>query len=707
VRIRPGPGILFLLPLIIFGACGAALAQTSPQAPECSPRMLDMRIVLGPDAQESSAAYWLALEFTNRDAQTCLLIEPYVTSPVDQEQQLGGWWEKDDSPSAAKFRASSDRLTQGESAHIFIAWSSVPIVVSGIAMDDCVMRDDIFAGWHLPNVDLKDPLLHVRHLSMKSCDTIWRSSLRAGPYVPGEAIPQGWLDRVHLKATDFLPPLPSVASRGDATGPRSAVLRSMSDVEYLPASFESGYSGYFELLLHVGLTHDLSCSFRTLREREANGQTEIYVNHCEGHGAQQQSADNVTRIIVRSFEMTPTHTGRAEFESDSEVFQGGQTLSARSSAEISVRDPNRPELPAIDSGGPRCEANQLAPAGPPVDLGTHWAQSAAYPPIGQEWLDGRVFEFKNISSQSCWLGGTPSLKFLEPVEVTSGSLLPPVCRNCATPLFNPRENHWIELKPNDSAHFIVVRDLLDSNFWPLCTLMGGIDLFPKSPDPIHLSFRAGFCGQVRVSAWRDGPYDNDPLNEKYDQTLATLEKQRATANPLPKNWTAEISRDSGTPVILLSQGPLRWGISTRPVHDGEPVSVLLWIENTTDQPQATMTCAGIDFFWLYGIDVFDSLGHRVLSLTEEKEKKLPADKPLPQWIPMCTRNFRIQIPPHTIMHGTFSSLPYDFSRDLAAYYSLPPGRYIVVPAKRGQDYRPVARTLSDFSSGLWVTVLDP
>ena len=190
------------------------------------------------------------------------------------------------------------------------------------------------------------------------------------------------------------------------------------------------------------------------------------------------------------------------------------------------------------------------------------------------------------------------------------------------------------------------------------------------------------------------------------QTLAALRRQQ-TANPLPKNWTAEISPDTGTPVILLSRGPLRWGISTRPAHAGQPVSVLLWIENTTDQPQSVATCTGIDRFWLYGIDVFDSFGHRVPSLTEEKEKKPPPGKTLPGWIEMCTRNFAIQIPSRTIMHGTFSKLPYDFSRDLTTYYSLPPGRYIVVPAKRGPDYRPITRTLSDFSSGLWVTVLDP
>jgi hypothetical protein len=32
---------------------------------------------------------------------------------------------------------------------------------------------------------------------------------------------------------------------------------------------------------------------------------------------------------------------------------------------------------------------------------------------------------------------------------------PEVCRNCDNPVFASRESHWIDLKPVQSAHFIV------------------------------------------------------------------------------------------------------------------------------------------------------------------------------------------------------------------------------------------------------------
>ena len=58
------------------------------------------------------------------------------------------------------------------------------------------------------------------------------------------------------------------------------------------------------------------------------------------------------------------------------------------------------------------------------------------------------------------------------------------------------------------------------------------------------------------------------------------------------------------------------------------------------------------------------------------------------------------------MHGTFSSLPYDFSRDLRTYYELPPGRYYIV---RKESTATAEKTafLPNPSLGLVVDVLEP
>jgi hypothetical protein len=45
----------------------------------------------------------------------------------------------------------------------------------------------------------------------------------------------------------------------------------------------------------------------------------------------------------------------------------------------------------------------------------------------------------------------------------------------------------------------------------------------------------------------------------------------------------------------------------------------------------------------------------------------------------------------------------DFSTDLRAYYSLPPGRYVIVASER-KDGQPVPRIVSNPSNGLWVEI---
>jgi hypothetical protein len=50
------------------------------------------------------------------------------------------------------------------------------------------------------------------------------------------------------------------------------------------------------------------------------------------------------------------------------------------------------------------------------------------------------------------------------------------------------------------------------------------------------------------------------------------------------------------------------------------------------------------------------------------------------WI--CARNFPIPIPAHTYTNGSAYQLAYDFNRNLAESYELPPGVYFVVPSEK-------------------------
>ena len=684
-------------------ASSPTLPAAAPQAPDCSVRDLDVNLFpqLAPPTQ--SDAHWLAIDIRNREQTACLLIDLAILFP---EQGYGFAYEgyrypEDSSPGALAFRKKSQQLGPGEIVHLLLAWSSAAAAVDGLAMDNCTEHDSLKLTRSSPGP--AELFLEIRHFSMKICGS-WRSSLRQGPYVPGEPIEKQFLDRFHLKQSDFAPRIAPESADTTPVANRLATLRSLSAVEYLKGTFESGQSGYFELFLKLSSQAVSSCPFESLRKREADGETVIYMNRCDNRQVQQRPGTRTTRLLIRDLGLLPARTGRVEYDALTEILRGDRPALEQARLELSVRDPNKPMLPAIDTSTPACIVSQLRLKMPPVKLGQHWSMPRTYPPLGEEWYDGKVFEVTNTSKDTCMLGGTPELKFLNAPEVTTGGLLPPVCRNCGTPLFQPRESRWIMLKPDDSAYFIVVRHLLDRNYWALCTVMGGIDMPLGSDPPMRLPFEAGFCGQARVSAWRARPYDGDPMNIRYDREENQREQQRlAAGEPLPKEWVEQISADTDRPVVFR-RGPVTWGLSTKPVSYGEPLPVLLWLYNSTDEPQSVMTCQGIDWFWLSEINVFDSAGHRVLSNAEQEDRK--AGRSENARIFVCARNFPINIQPHTVVHGSFSKIEHDFARDLQSHYSLPPGRYFIVPSQENQGTQPT-QNLSDFTNALSVVVQEP
>lgn len=193
----------------------------------------------------------------------------------------------------------------------------------------------------------------------------------------------------------------------------------------------------------------------------------------------------------------------------------------------------------------------------------------------------------------------------------------------------------------------------------------------------------------------------------------TAETRVAPLGPLlmPTECTGDVSADTGTPVrfVFRSTEGLIWGLSAKSVPYGRTISLLLWICNITDKPQPVATCADIDRFWTQGIELFDSSGRHVPTTAEETEKKLrESGKAFPGFACefICKRNFDINIPAHTSMHGRFSQSNYDFARDLRMYYSLAPGTYLIVPSERGQDCEPIRATIADTKNGLSIIVTE-
>ncbi len=433
-----------------------------------------------------------------------------MTFPPDQQPSVR--WSPDTSQAALAFKEKKGELVPGETAHFLLTWTSAPIGSMQLPMYDCATHDTM----ELSSGSVNDPpFVRVRHLAMQSCGQPWQSAYRLGPYVPDEPIAQPWLDYVGLKMSDF--PKLNIGPSG-VTSPEVS-LRSLDTVEYLKGTLESGYSGYFELYLKLESPARSNCLFETLRKREADGQTNIYFNRCppESTPAVVRNDGKETRLLVRELGMLPERPGDVEYEVASKVIRDGRPVLATAETRISVRDPKQPALPVIDSTVTACTATQLKVASPPAELGTHWGAARSYASNGQEWHDAKVFEVANISNRSCMLGGVPELTFLEPPEIKIGSLSIPVCRNCGTPLFQPRESRWIELKPEESAHFIVDRRVLDPDHFYMCTVIGGLKLVLPDKETLTLPFEAGNCGQVNVSAWRAGKYDRDPNNIRYDE----------------------------------------------------------------------------------------------------------------------------------------------------------------------------------------------
>ena len=704
---------------IFFSAATISRAQ-GPREATCSAANLDLTVSPPLQSQAELDGHSIAVEIQNRDEASCLLDSLAFRFPPFEDKQSIDPRIPQTSQSNLSTNEISRELKGGEIIHFLLAWSSIPLPVPGLVMDDCTAHDTMTLFWN--SFAVTKPLLEVRQLGMKTCGHYWTSSYRPGRYVPGEPVGEDWFKYSHLKQSDFLvspvPPEPEedtpnfsrAAGRARAmaaSASPSVTLRSLYDIEYLKDTFESGYSGYFELFLKVPAPAISNCPFDSLRKREADGQTLVYLNRCDNFRAQPRvdSSAKEIRLLIRELGLLPERPGRVEYDVVSEVLENGRPAMASARTTLSMRDAKWPILPTIDTDTPSCRLPQLKTTNPPMELGNHWSEPRNYAPSGERWQRGKILEVTNVSNEDCMLGGVPGVSFLRASEKTSGGIMAPVCRDCATSLFKPRGNRWIDLKPNDSAHLIAVSTTFDQDFSFLCNVLGGINLLlAGEKELLHLPFEAAFCDQIAVSSWREGRYDDDPMNIRYDLQVSQREKQpAANADPLPKECEKEVSADTGRPVMFPKHSDLLWGVSTKPATWGEPVPVLLWLHNPTDTPQPVMTCSGIEWFWALGIDVFEASGQRVLSVGEEKDKK----KPDMQGVLMCTRNFAINIPPHACIHGNFSTLSYDFSTNLEGHYSLPPGRYMIVPGERGPDLKPVRRTLPAPSNGLSVVVQEP
>lgn len=693
------PICAILVAIALTATCVSRAQESSP--PWCSLEQLNLGI--GPqDDSPSSRGHRLVIEIRNRSESDCKLPPLSVGLPPDGPDFTDifeNTYYKDTSKAASEFKEKSRLLAPGSEAYVLLAWSSVPVEYHGIVIGDCKVHDTMTVY-----SDASHPALEVRHLWIQSCGQIWRSSYRAGPYVSGEPVSDEWLQQMQLKDSDFTKdPVADSARVGDVPS-GGAKLWALLDVQYLRGSPGSGYYGAFPLFLKTPPQASGNCPFRSLRKREADGQTTIYLNHCEDKS--EPVGDNTGSKQVGFFEtdlgLAPERTGRVEYEAINEVQQGGKPTLVKARLELSIRDPNHPMLPTIDTSTPACHVSQLRLIAPQVKLGSHWEQATVYPPLGEDWYDGKVFEVTNVSDQSCMLGGVPELKFQRPSSWTSGGVEPPVCRNCATPLFKPRESRWIELQPGDSAHFMVARAV--SAYWPACTATGGIDMrLPGEMQTLSLPFEASFCGEIAASAWRSGKYDGDLMNIEYDRKedvrarewlgraplggsrvacVDNTKRQSEVPPPGPQCAEQEFAK-RGRPSMSAAHDGVAFGFSS-PQRDS--TTIYVWMDNQTNEPRSYSTCSTSGF--LDAIDVYDSAGHRLLSKEEQAKRKACAENR--EFLSVCTWSRTVTVAPHTMQVVDWG--------DLQGSYMLSPGRFFIAASRaQRQTCESLNRTVAEGS----------
>jgi hypothetical protein len=629
----------------------------------CTQEMLDVQVLPPLEADTANELHLLVIEIQNRGQSSCQLRGPVVALVPESGADSftnSFFGEPATSPSERQFEQTNSVIGPGDTVHVLIAWNSRDTLL----YPGCLNRDGLTVSLD----PAQPPLLTVEHLWVKVCDRAYVSHFRVGHYA-GEPVPPEWLKRLDAQPGDFVPfprPTPQQSQK--------------SLVEVETALDREMLYDYFELFLELP-RQDHDCPFVVARKREANGATKAYINHCKILIAEERARLHLpnqkwtARMNLPALGIQPQKPGTVEYDVFSSTLADGKPVYARARTSVIVRDSKFPGLPTIDSPLPDCQATQLRATKLPVLE-------------GGEWHDAHVFEFTNISEQSCRVGGVPKLVFSHP-EGQSYTGIPSPCPNCTDPLFQPRPSGWIDLRPHDSAHFLVgaTRFNTESGPWRLkCTVVQNFTLeLAGEKQSILLPFGVGACAQINISAWRAGRYDADPQNLVYAKSAA-----KHPLAELPKQCATQDFSQLGRPVIVEQNEGMAFGLSISPVsiRDGDPVPLHLWIDNQSNTESNVMTCSTLDSFWALAFDVYDANGHRLLKKNAQKRRQdletLSHDQPdtecMGGWV--CSRNFAIPIPPHTCANGSAYQLPYDFNRNLADSYDLPPGVYYIVPSAK-------------------------
>jgi Protein of unknown function (DUF4232) len=272
----------------------------------------------------------------------------------------------------------------------------------------------------------------------------------------------------------------------------------------------------------------------------------------------------------------------------------------------------------------------------------------ALPPLFAEQTKTlRVYEANNLSTRSCSVAGVPELQFLDDNQNDLFPIARRRCSNCVNGLYAPRPNGRVDLQPGEAAHFLVGSTVPDYEADPLavCNVIQTLKLaLPSESAMLTLPFAARICADVDVSAWRQGTFDHDPLNERW--AAAHDAEISSPAITVPPDCNKPELLKMGQPRMIQTSGTLRvgWSMASHDFAVGPEAPIYFWLDNPGESEVSSSSCE-IDHLRADSFDLYDAYGHRVLRRQEDGMREQCKNNPSLLSVWTCTMNVAVTIPP--------------------------------------------------------------
>jgi hypothetical protein len=551
-------------------------------------------------------------------------------------------------------------LSSGDWVHALVVWNSLGSLkypnwgcVEHSGLDFLLMHED------RGSVPVIKTSVEVRNVQMRSCLLVYVSEYRKGRYMASSVVPEDWL---WGPGPDRREPSPVPAN--------STSLQILRD----PSLLQIGSNlprilvgEYFGLSLKRTSKAETGCEYRMLRKRESDGTTVISLQNCDETLDADSKAQKPSSELIRTYfdpamiGMQPVHPGSVAYDVISNIGRPDAPSWVESHIDLLAHDPTPPAQAAILSALPSCTESQLkiVPLAPSISIPGTTLQA---------------YDATNTSSEAYAVAGVPYIRIQRTGTVP--------CPNCVNNLFAVRPNGRIDLQAGQDAHFVAGTEFYseDGDYWSECQPVGNFEFgLLKDNKSLKLPFAGGACGTLDVSAWREGKFDNDPMNLQWAKTHPAISDPTSA---IPRDCDKPKLLTRGRPIMIPMGKDLAFGLSLAD-HEftaGEEITLHVWVDNTGNEKAGVWTCMGLDYFKATGFDLYDAYGHRVLRRNEAKMRmECNADPEHDQFLGRggwaCSRNFPIYIPAHTCVTND----EHDFTTGLTDDYDLPPGEYTVRP----------------------------